>query len=592
LASGEELLPDARIMKINFQKLSLSMLVVFLCWGAVRPIFHNGFFPMHDDTQPARVYEMAKALSYGQFPVRWVPDLGYGFGYPLFNFYAPLPYYVGSIVYLAGFDAITATKIMFIIGILLAGIIMYFLGREIGGDISGLVSAVLYMYAPYHAVNIYVRGAVGELYAYAFLPLIFLGILKIFKSIQDQKNFRLYLSKLRIGILTGSIGIAAVALSHNILGMLSGIFIAVWLVIYLIHLFFGKQKLFIIYYLLFALLLGIGLSAFFTIPALMEKKYTRVEELTTRGSDFRMHFVYSDQLWNSSWGFAGSALGRKDGMSFKIGKFHLVLGSISLLSAFYFYKKRRINHFQFSIFIFQFLLFLISVFMMLGISIFIWEKIPIFAYIQYPWRFLNYTVFSLSVLAGFIFIPLKKPLQIILAVPIIIATLWLNLKYFVPKEFNQVLVEDYTSGINLRYKISKISDEYTPKYLHLPGSAEEVVWQGISETGDYKIITSSETPVKKSYQLLSYRQASIVTNIAFFPGWQALLDGQKIKTLNSQGRILVNIPAGQHKLELILSDSPVRRFANTISLFSLVLLVYVSLFKEKNSSWVRKLLLR
>ena len=34
-------------------------------------------FPIHDDTQVARVYEMGKALSDSMFPVRWVEDLGF-----------------------------------------------------------------------------------------------------------------------------------------------------------------------------------------------------------------------------------------------------------------------------------------------------------------------------------------------------------------------------------------------------------------------------------------------------------------------------------------------------------------------------------
>ena len=87
-------------------------LVIIISLFTLKPLFAQGFFPMHDDTQPSRVYEMSKSLLQGQFPVRWVPDLGYGFGYPLYNFYAPLPYYIGAFFNILGYDPLLSTKIM------------------------------------------------------------------------------------------------------------------------------------------------------------------------------------------------------------------------------------------------------------------------------------------------------------------------------------------------------------------------------------------------------------------------------------------------------------------------------------------------
>ncbi|MBI2034661.1 MAG: hypothetical protein HYT11_02915, partial [Candidatus Levybacteria bacterium] len=86
--------------------------ILLLSFFSIRPLLVSGFFPMHDDTQVARVYEMWKALRDGMFPVRWVPDLGYGYGYPIFNFYAPLAYYAGAFFIFLGVDALTATKFM------------------------------------------------------------------------------------------------------------------------------------------------------------------------------------------------------------------------------------------------------------------------------------------------------------------------------------------------------------------------------------------------------------------------------------------------------------------------------------------------
>ena len=100
-------------------------IVFVLSIFAIRSLFINGYFPMHDDTQVARVVVMAKALSEGQFPVRWVSDLGYGYGYPIFNFYGPLPYYVGGAIHAIGIDSVVATKWMFGIGAVTAAISMW-----------------------------------------------------------------------------------------------------------------------------------------------------------------------------------------------------------------------------------------------------------------------------------------------------------------------------------------------------------------------------------------------------------------------------------------------------------------------------------
>jgi uncharacterized membrane protein len=124
--------------------------LILLSIPAVIPLFSNGFYPMHDDTQVARVFEMKEALADGMFPVRWVENLGYGYGYPIFNFYAPLAYYVGGFINLLGVDSLTATKVMIGLGTLLAGVSMYFFAREFWGRTGGVVAGLLYVYAPYH----------------------------------------------------------------------------------------------------------------------------------------------------------------------------------------------------------------------------------------------------------------------------------------------------------------------------------------------------------------------------------------------------------------------------------------------------------
>ncbi|MBI3379788.1 hypothetical protein HY029_03480 [Candidatus Gottesmanbacteria bacterium] len=563
--------------------LYLILVIIFSFW-TVKPLFHEGFFPMHDDTQPARVYEMAQALSHGQFPVRWVGDLGYGYGYPLFNFYAPLPYYTGAIFNLIGFDSIVSTKIMFFIGIILAGITMFYLLTNLVGEAGALVGSLLYMYAPYHAIDIYVRGAVSEIYAIGFLPLFLAGIYRIFSSklVTHHKNNLFNLiptlksdKEIKKGILTSIIGFAVILLSHNLMGMIVIEFFIVGMIVYFLFHLFKRQNPTKLYLLMTVFLIGLGISSFFILPAFAEKNFTRINELITGGSKFSDHFVYLDQLWSSPWGFGGSALGRADGMSFMIGKIHLLLGILSIPVVLIFHKRKKINNFQFSIFSSQLILFVISVFLVLDISGYIWALMPGFAYIQYPWRFLAISIFSISAMISFIVVCLRKEIQLIFCIVFILLMIWFNSRYFVPKEYLPLKQSDYTSNLNLRYKISKISDEYLPYDFIIPKSTYEIALQGINSSPDFKVKYFSDTPVKKLFNIESAASKSLQTNVAYFPGWQVKIDGFDTTLKSRNGRIEIFIPQGQHSIEFNLRNTFIRILSNSISIFALFLLVYI-----------------
>jgi uncharacterized membrane protein YfhO len=69
---------------------------------------------------------------------------------------------------------------------------------------------------------------------------------------------------------------------------------------------------------------------------------------------------------------------------------------------------------------------------------------------------------------------------------------------------------------------------------------------------------------------------SIVARIRtfYFPGWRASLDGTalQIQMEKESGAMLIDIPEGDHKLELKFVDTPVRYYGKLISLLSFVAL--------------------
>jgi hypothetical protein len=77
--------------------------------------------------------------------------------------------------------------------------------------------------------------------------------------------------------------------------------------------------------------------------------YTNVLSQVPRGSHYPDHFACLPQLWDSAWGYGGSTKGCIDGMSFRLGKIHIILAAISALGGILFYRRKKEHLFVFSL---------------------------------------------------------------------------------------------------------------------------------------------------------------------------------------------------------------------------------------------------
>src|SRR3989338_4247814 len=163
-----------------------TLLILFLITlPSLISFFNTQFFYTQDYIFIARLQQMSKALSDGYFPVRWAGDLR--FGEPLFNFYAPLPYYLGAVIRLFGFEFIWVAKILFILSSFLSAVTMYIFIRYLFSSKAALFASALYVYAPYRAVDLYVRGAISEAWAFVFFPLIFYASILIAEKVNFKR---------------------------------------------------------------------------------------------------------------------------------------------------------------------------------------------------------------------------------------------------------------------------------------------------------------------------------------------------------------------------------------------------------------------
>lgn len=544
------------------------ILIVLVSLITILPLFHSGFFPMHDDTQVARVYEMQKSLLSGMMPVRWVEDLGYGYGYPIFNFYAPFAYYIGAFFTLIGFGILSSTKIMIGIGVLLSGVTMYFFGKKFFGRWPGITAAIVYMYFPYHAVNLYVRGAVGEIYGYAFIPLILLSAFSLFGKYQKNKNYGI--NYLLI------ISISLVAISHNLTLLMT---LLILFIFYIVSLFFIKNKIEYSQNFWSSLVLGLLLSSFYIIPAFNEMKLTNVASQVGGGADFKDHFVCLNQLWDSSWGFGGSVKGCVDGLSFRLGKSNIIFLILSLVLFIWSIIQRKKDEDN-KLVLSSCVLLLFSLFMTLPVSSILWEKIPYLPFIQYPWRFIEFVSLFASFIAAYGIWKIsefinKKLLVIGSSLLVIIFTLGLNAKLFVPQKNLDNSDSYYKNNEYLKWTVSKISDEYMPSDFIKPVSPSFIPKNPIEiNGGKVNLLRKNSNEITAAFESNKTTFAKI--NVAFFPGWTATLNGHKVSLIKTSFGMSLPLPINTGVISLKYMETPIERVADFISILVLVSLVLVS----------------
>ena len=221
---------------------------------------------------------------------------------------------------------------------------------------------------------------------------------------------------------------------------------------------------------------------------------------------------------------------------------------------------------------------------MLPISASVWEYIPGFSYIQYPWRFLSSASFALSVVAATAFTQSRSLMRRVFAVSIIILVLIVNQQEFRPQQKTYRPIDDYESVNELKVRVSKISDEYLPYDLIRPKSSS-LKNDSIFESEG---LIKSVSIVQKS----NYLKARIVSSSAqpvrilkaWFPGWHYSVNGKEIKATIADGFPILQVLEGESVVELRLSDTPVRRAANILSFLTGVFCIVFYIRYEKNNA--------
>jgi len=539
-----------------------SLLILIL---AVWPLFVSGYFTHHDNLQIMRVFEMKKCFQDFQIPCRWVPDMGYGYGFPLFNYYAPFVYYLGAVLSFV-FGYIVSVKILFLLTFALSFFGIYLLVKEFFGFWAAFVSAVLFTYAPYRALDVYVRGDLAEIFSISLIPFIFYFVYKLSQK-QDRRYF--------FGLVTS---LSSFLLSHNVMVMLFSPLILVWVI--LLFLFKKNVNLKIVS---FAIILSLGISSFFLLPAFFEKQLVQIESLTQKELNFRANFVKVGQLfWDRSWHYQASNPQQEDTISFQVGWPHwwfLILSFPFLVLAFI--KGKWLQE-DFLFVLFLYFIFIASVFMTHNKSAFVWEGIPILRFTQFPWRFLSLSIFSSSIIGGY-FISRLSNLRVDrlkwVSIFIVIFTIVLNYRYFRPERFFSTSDKEILSGESWRLMQKGAITDYLPVGATVPETPAPLQLSNV----DNNIVVSdfNRGTNNWSFFVKAEKEGKIEVPVFDFPRWEVDAGSQPLRyEVSGEGFLVIDLPKGEYRVKGRLMDTPIRSFSNLVSLGSLLLFLVLIRYEE------------
>jgi len=535
-----------------------------------------------------RVHQLRANLKAGVFPARWMPDAAYGFGYPFFNYYSALPYYLAAGLTLIGLDILSAIKLTQTLFFAAAALGMYgWARRALHSRAGGWLTAAAYTLAPYHLVNVYVRGdSLSEFAAFAFYPLILWGL--------DHLAARPGLRR----TIPPALAYAALISTHN----LSALIFSPFALLYLAALTWRseRQRWRVLASGLGALGLGILLSTWCWLPTLAETRYGQLEVQTTGYFFYGGHFRGSDLVQpqpifeytnapNNPASFA--AIGSAQAALALAGVVVSVAGWARARSS------SRSSPLEAPRWTFYLVGLILSTWLITPLSRPLWDHAPLLPMIQFPWRFLSILSLFAALFAGTLVTPLRRRWRLFAAAALAALLALAGLGGLRPEYLPITAAEASVERLQL-YELftenigSTIRYEYLPRWVTprpFTGPAlfdPQAPPRAIPLNGE--LMSAEERidePTRRVWAVEAGASgAAAAFPLYYWPGWRAAVDGSpaEVRAAADSGYLTLTIPPGRHRVTMRLGRTPLRAVAEAVSAATTLALLAVAV-----ASWRR-----
>ena len=512
------MLAKARFWRVLF--------LLVLAFVACSPLFEAGLFDSHERACAAdRVVLLSRAIASGDLYPRWLTTANWGKGCPYFNFYSPGIYLFLAYQHALGIPLVLAMKLTMGLLVFAHGCGMYLWTSRHFEREGAFVAAALFMYAPYQFFDLYTRGALSEYTALALLPFLFLGIDRCVSPSCRRRDVIL------LGVVT-----AALVLVHNLSALMAVPFAAIYLACACRMWGVGLSA---VPRVAAGAAIGGGLSAFHWLPAAMEGKHLlEFGTVVIRGFfDYRKHFLDPAQLPGLH------AMRTPEVTLINVGLVSLACLAASLVVLLRTPSTRR-----------RYGLVTLALgcggtFLVLSASGAIYRNVPLFPYVQFPWRWMGLATLFLSAAGG-----------------------WVGEARLFGRPWGRIALQVglglaliYTSRVD-RWVAKPLPDmEAREKKLLAGGNADGLCAGNVyiprwasRESFDINptlSLTASVSQIEVGSSVMSFTSDGsspeniIVLPWFYFPGWKARLDDRPWDLgPEERGFIRLSVPEGKHRV--------------------------------------------
>lgn len=523
-----------------------------IAWGAIAPVAVPWLPLTHDwGFHLSRTAGLLAAWEAGVWYPRWLPDAGLGAGLPVLNYYSPLGYFLAGAAAVAARSLPIGLNLAMAVALIASAVAFYGFARATTGDRwAAVVGAAVYLYAPYHLVDAYRRGALPETLALAWLPAILLGCWLCVRSAR------------RTGPLCLAGGLAGLVLTHN----LTAAFFLPIAILYAACLVAGRsgptgrsgpggsrdgwsgaaRRL------LAGAAIGAGLSAPFWLPALAEASAVQIGSFTPPGFRPRDNLVLlADLVQSRGWVFDYA----DDRQVLRLG---VAQAAIVAAAALVWLLRRRPGG---RIAWLAPALIAASLLLMTEAARPIWESAPALAYLQFSWRLLGPAALGTAWLVALAIAGGRRWRYA--AGALIVAGLGaaalpgLRVDYLAlaprPPSRLDLLRRDAGGIVD-----GKLPDaEFQPRWR---AQADPGAGQGGGAAGIDHVRLEEKDETRWVFTVEASRPGRVAIPQAFFPGWQASIDGRPAEVVPTPegGLAAVDVPAGSHRIEVRFGETPPR----------------------------------
>lgn len=527
--------------------------LVVLALGAVLTVGIWGYLGefMRGDDYAFHVVRLQSALNgwqNGQI-IPQVDTVAFGgFGYAYNLFYGPLITYAAGAIQLLVAAWPVAINLVLILLLVGSGLLMCRTMTKISGNkVLGALVGVLYMAVPYHLTNLYGRMALGEVAAMTVAPILVLGLYQLVAGERHAAR-------------SIAVSAALLVLCHSLSAMLFA-FMGLLVVILNIDKVLNVKA---IWRMIVAVIVALGLSAFFTLPLVEAKLEGNYGAFNSRYSE--VYFGANGQSVNDHRAQPREVMVTDDYTEWP----SLAIGLIAVLGLVGFFlvwrQIERKTERRFAL-----TMWIVSVLMLLLMSFVVdWWKLPsLFWTVQFPWRMMEVFAVSISIVEGYVIWVLIKDLTEerqraavvvagVLAILPVLSLIQSGPEWHV--NWNDESWKELSSG-SLGWQA-----EYLPMQLLCDPEDEAEVARGyacsltkapviMAERGGEAEVISGKAKVEIAerdglrvwLKVKAESVSEVELPLVWYPGYRATLGGEELEVKASErlGLVTVVIPAGQ-----------------------------------------------